>query len=336
MRSFHAAVCRAIGAGRLPCGNVPAREMAGICLMVCLFGACDIDDERDVCCDRIVMEYRYLQDGEDAFGENIRSLRHFLFDGRDGFMKEVPPGSDMQVQILDPLETGRYTMVTVGNAAGATALPVPAPGGKMKDFVLEVQSAGYGNADLLYYGIREFTLVKESGNSEQRFVTQLANVHCKLTVTVKWQNLPPLLTKEPVYRMELENCAEHYELDGDRGYGLGDKHFPYAQRWGRLHRRDCSLEGLQLKEEFVSLRYTNENLPVLRIYCKEDGTGTEYVEQTPALDLKKAFAAWGYRPAGVERQEYKIIVTIYLDGHVGIKVEAEAGVADWVDGGAFG
>lgn len=37
---------------------------------------------------------------------------------------------------------------------------------------------------------------------------------------------------------------------------------------------------------------------MLHIYCKD---GEEYVEQTPVLDLKKAFTAWGYRPAGVER-----------------------------------
>lgn len=138
-------------------------------------------------------------------------------------MKEIPSGSDMQVQILVPLETGRYTMVTIGNTAGATALPVPDIGSKMKDFMLEVQHADYGNADLLYYGIREFTLIKESGNREQRFVTQLANVHCKLKATVKRQNLPPILTKEPVYRMTLESCAEHYELDGCNGYSLGDR-----------------------------------------------------------------------------------------------------------------
>lgn len=48
-------------------------------------------------------------------------------------------------------------------------------GSKMKDFVLEVQHAESENADLLYYGIREFTLVKESGNREQRI--HLLQIH---------------------------------------------------------------------------------------------------------------------------------------------------------------
>lgn len=332
---FHAAVCRALRVGILPCGNNPIRSLLIVCLSCFSFISCDIDDERDLCCDRIVMEYRYLQDGEEAFKENIHSLRHFLFDAQGRFLQEVPPGNNLQLQILDPLETGKYTMVTIGNATDATTLTAPKKGSLCKDFILQVSEANSGNTDPLYYGICDFTLIKESAKREQRFVTQMSNVHCRLKVTVKWQNLPPVLTKDPVYRMVLENCAEDYETDGEKGYSLGEKHFPYSPHWNRTHRLDRSLEGLQLKGDFISLRYTDGNLPVLHVLYRDAG-GKEYIPLTPELDLKKAFIAWGYHPSSVERQEYRIIVTIYLDGHVGIRVEAEAGVADWVDGGVFG
>lgn len=330
-RILHTTVCRTFRAG--------IRRCAGIffCSLLCAtFASCDIEDERDLCCDRIVMEYRYLQEGEDAFAENIRSLRHFLFDAEGRFLQEVPPGNDLRIQLLEPLEIGDYTMVTVGNASALTTLTAPVKGDILDDFRLQVSQASTGNADKLYYGIRRFTLVKESGHREQRFVTSLSNVHCKLRVTVKWQNLPPVLTNDPIYQLALTDCAGNYLLDGEAGYSLGEKHFPYSPNWSRKYALGCSLQGLQLIENFVSLRYTNDRLPILHILCREPGTEGEYTKITPPLDLKKAFAAWGYSPLAVERQEYKIIVTIYLDGHVGVKVEADAGVADWVEGGSFG
>lgn len=332
-KSFHTAVCRAKCAGMLPCGNRSIGEILIVCLSAFMLVACDIEDERDVCCKRVVMQYRYLEDGNDAFATNIGTLRHFLFDAQSRFLTEVPPGENLQLQNLDSLRTGAYTMVTVGNAAKATRLEQPAAGTSLNSFMLHLTENDDGNADPLYYGLRRFVLEQKDAEREQRFVTQMANVHCKLRVTVKWQNLPPVMSNDLIYRMTLENCAEDYELDGEQGYELGGKHFPHSTRRNRLHRLDCRLEGLQLKGNFVSLRYTDEELPLLRISCrKEEG----YTELTPPLDLKKAFTAWGFRPSGVEKQEYRIIVTIYLDGHIGIKIEAEAGVADWVDGGNFG
>lgn len=316
--------------------GVSVRDVLFGCLLCVAFISCDIEDERDLCCDRIVMEYQYLQEGEDVFAENVRSLRHFLFDGEGCFLQEVPPGDNLRIQLLEPLETGDYTMVTAGNASASTTLEVPDKGGLLRDFMLQVSAANTGNADRLYYGIRRFTLVKESAHREQRFVTSLSNVHCTLKVTVKWQNLPPVLTNEPVYRLVLDDCAGDYELDGEGGYALGEKSFLYSPDWNRRHTLDCSLQGLQLIETFISLRYTTDHLPVLHLLYREPGAEGEYTRITPPLDLKKAFAAWGYNPSAVERQEYKIIITIYLDQHVGVKVEAEAGVADWVEGGSFG
>ncbi|MCD8181827.1 MAG: FimB/Mfa2 family fimbrial subunit [Bacteroides sp.] len=328
---LHTAACRTLhAAGTLPHGNISVRILCLLCLS---FSACDVEDERDLCCERVVMEYRYLENGQDAFKENIRSLRHFLFDGQERFVREVPAGATLRLQVLEGLETGAYTMVTVGNAANATLLDIPAVGSPLNNFILHVQNSTGGNADLLYYGIRNFTLTGEDVKRERRFVTQLANVHCRLQVTVKWQNLPPVLSTDKIYRLTLESCAQNYELDGARGYALGEKRFPHSPEWEQRHLLDYSLSDFQLRGDFVSLRYTDDSLPVLRVFCLKEN---EYTELTPPLDLKKAFVAWGYSPSSVERQEYKIIVTIYLDGHVGIRIAAEAGVADWVDGGSFG
>ena len=304
-----------------------------LCLSCLVFTSCDVEDDRDVCCKRILLEWHYMRDGQDKFMDNISRLRHFLFDGHERFLREIPSGSDLQYQELDSLKAGSYTMIAIGNAATGTSLYAPPSGSSMQDFMLQVCGTDGRNADPLYYGICRFSPKLESAHLLQRFVTQMSNVHCRLKVTVKWQNRPPVLTADPVYRMVLEHCAESYELDATGGYSIGEKHFPYSPSWRRTHQMDCSLDSRELKETFVSLRYTDDNLPVLHILCLEDGG---YVEQTPPLDLKKAFRSWSYRPSTAERQDYKIVVTIYMDGHVGVKVELETGIADWVDGGSFG
>lgn len=298
-----------------------------------VFTSCDVADDRDLCCDRVVMNYLYISDGEDVFRQNISSLRYFLFDGNECFLRELPSEANLQYQYLKKLEAGRYTIVAIGNVSEVTRLVVPEKGSSLQDFNSGLSGGGDINADPLYYGIRFFTVAAGEVEREQFFITHMANVHCKLRVTVRWKNLPPVMSSEPCYRVALSGCAASYELDNRQGYPLGEKNIPYTPAWDREYYRDCALENLELKAGFVTLRYTDEHIPVLNILCKQEN-GYEAV--TPEIDLKKAFAAWGYRPSTVERQEYKIIVTVYLDGHVGVKLESEVGVMDWVNGGSFG
>lgn len=292
--------------------------------------SCDLEDERDLCCEKTTMEYRYISDDKDLFEKNITSLKHFLFNEQEMFLRELPPGENPKYQDLSELETGSYTLITIGNASTATRLDTPQQGSPMKDFLLSVKEVEPVPADPLYYAIRPFTI----GRKGQKLVTQLANVHCRLKVTVKWRNLPPRLTADPCYQMELSQCANGYQLDGKEGYAIGEKQFPYSTTWDRVHSIRLGLKSQELRGEFVTLRYADGHLPVLRLTCaQQDG---EYQEIAPVMNLNKAFDAWGYHPSNVERQEYKIIVTIYIDGHVGITVETEMGILDWVDGGAFG
>lgn len=306
--------------------------MLCLCLCGCL-NACDLEDERDLCCGQAVMEYRYQSEGYDKFGEEIEYLRHFLFDGEGQFMEEIPAAPGLCRQELTRLDDGDYTMVTVGNAEEASDLKKPLAGSYLDDFLLNVTADETVNTDPLFYGICPFKRNHKEG--KQHFVTELSNVHCRLKVTVKWQNLPPVLTKEKIYRIDMENCAQGYELNAKRGYQLTHKTFPYSTGWEHHYRRACGLENLQLHAEFISLRYTNEQLPTLTVRCRNEKNG-EFEAITPALDLKKAFTAWGYKPSTVEKQNYKIIITVYLDSHVGMKLEVDTGVMDWIDGGAFG
>lgn len=168
-----------------------------IIVMGCLsVVACDIEDERDICCKRILMEYRYTSEGQDAFKENIHSMRHFLFDAAEQFVRELPAGKNLQQQSLDSLEAGNYTMVTIGNATDATLTTLP-DNGSLADFLLETAGNDGQIADPLYYGICRFCLKDKAANPAQQFTTHMANVHTRLQVTVKWQNLPPAMTTAP-------------------------------------------------------------------------------------------------------------------------------------------
>lgn len=79
---------------------------------------CSIDDDRDVCCGNVVVEYRYLPYGVDELPTYITSMRHFVFDGDGRYVCEVGDGSNSRRQRFT-LPDGDYTMVTLGNAGGS-------------------------------------------------------------------------------------------------------------------------------------------------------------------------------------------------------------------------
>lgn len=209
---------------------------AVIAVILCSLTACDVEDSRDLCCERIVMEYRYRLNWEDAFSDNITSLRHFLFGGDEKFIREVPQSKCMRQQYLDHLNTGTYTMVTVGNSTDITNLEAPAPGESLADFMLSVEDEEGADTDPLFYGICPFTLTREDITRQRHFVTYLSNVHCRMEVTVKWQYMPPVLKSDKIYRITLDDCATDYRLNGTEGYSLNEKRFPHLRRRPHRHK----------------------------------------------------------------------------------------------------
>ena len=66
-------------------------------LMAVGLAGCSLDDDRDLCCpETLTMHYTYRPYGAEAFGENILSLRHFLFDTDGLFLGELPAGEDLR------------------------------------------------------------------------------------------------------------------------------------------------------------------------------------------------------------------------------------------------
>lgn len=294
-----------------------------------LLAGCAIEDDRDVCCGNVVMEYSYTPYGVEELSECIHSMRHFLFDGDGRYVSEVgDDGGKLRQRVA--LSAGEYTMVTVGNMD--RPLNFDASDGTLQTLEMELsarsRAAGggvddYDNSDELYWGICRMS-VRGSGN--ERFVTHMSNIHCHLAVRVIWYNMPEYVGD---YRMELDNVSVGYALSPDRTYVVGDKVMPASNGHTGRYVVTVPLRAQELQTEFVTLRYSDDRLPCLRLWFGDTAV-------TGPIDLGRAFETWGWRADAAAVQEYRIQLTIYSDNTVEVKPWVEADVEDWQDGGSFG
>lgn len=293
--------------------------------------ACDLEDDRDICCEGLVMEYTYLPYGEEAFPQYIQSLRHYLFDEQGGYLGEVPPGRNIMRQPLS-LEAGSYTMVSVGNVSEQT-LCTCAPQQGLESFELEVQQhfeqqeEALCNGDQLYWGVKEFAVDETPGRqARQRMVTQMNNIHCHLEVKVVWNNMPEHIGD---YLMELCGVPADYSLCPDRCMQVGKFVVPAHAGELRTHKLRVPLKSQELHAEFVTLRYTDEQIPVLKLWFGNKKVITD-------IDLARAFNQWGWKPDRLHVQKYRIQIRIFGNGTVEVTPWIDASVDDWEDGGTFG
>lgn len=294
-----------------------------------LLAGCDLGDDRDLCCYRGGMTYRLTYDGYDYFPEKVEHLRCFLFSGDDGrFLRELPtvPGRPERVD-LSGLEEGDYGLIAVGNLNDY---------GEVEGLEESVRSLRFGACDFfrgtralagsgdeLYWGAKRFRM--EAG-CENEFVTELSNVHCHLKVMVEWEGLPP---GSGSYYLQLSGVHEGYDLFPGDAWKLGERLFPAYAGGLRSSVEESSLLSLSLYTEFVTLRYTDEDIPSIRLWYGGRA-------QTDLIDLKRVFRLWGWYPDSTPVQEYELRMLIGRDGSVKLSPSLDVGVNDWVDGGSFG
>lgn len=308
--------------------------------MMLTIHSCSLADPRDLCCpDACAMVYSYKPYGTEAFKEYISSLRHYLFDSNGSYIAMLPPGNDMQYQPLN-LPEGSYTMVTLGNASEASATNHQEIG-HISGLTLS-QKAGYaessdilGNSDELYWGVRSFAIgadglaTEPDGrtrfNSKSKLTTYMNNIHCHLTVRVVWDNVPEYIG---AYEMELDGVPAAYNLNPAKVAEADGFTVPESGDTA-VHRLTVSMNGQELEGEFVTLRYTDETIPTLRLRYRGLQVG-------PAMDLRKAFRTWGWRPSLIHVQKYSIVVRLYGNGNAELTPFMEASVDDWINGGSFG
>ena len=302
----------------------PLGLLIGICL---LLHSCSLDDDRDECCQGVVMEYRYMYQNEDVFPQYIHTLDHYLFAADGSFIAMLPPGEDLQEQPLD-LPPGSYTMVTVGNASERVAFEGHLEEG-LDGFLLEVleqertmAAQGFSCGEL-YGGFGQFTVTDAL---QQRFLTQMSNIHCQLDVRVEWETRPPAVGD---YRIALWNVPCCYNMDSKDISTTGGHDFPADMKEERDgYEATVPLKSQTLTTSFVTLRYTSECVPSLRVYLGDEAI-------TPVLDLTRAFQQWGWNPDRDTVQHYRIRITIRSNGSVSVQPWTDGEVLDWINGGTF-
>lgn len=306
-----------------------------------IMSGCTLDDDRDLCCpEPLTMQYIFSPHGTDVFHDNIFLLRHFLFDADGQFITELQQGEEMQHQRLD-LDAGIYTMVAIGNMSDVTTHE-HGEEKLLEQFLLRHTSLNaknkmtYANSDELFWGVKRFAIDSDGmgtemsdsriGYTTNRLVTEMSNIHCHLNVTVEWVNRPPYIGN---YEMELSGVHTQYSLDPNNTTLTADGFVVPAGKNPQTHRLDVPLRQLELRAEFVTLRYTDTTIPTLSIRF-----GGESV--IPDIDLGKAFRTWGWRPSATHVQEYNILVRVINENRVDLLPLVEGSVADWVNGGSFG
>ena len=306
-----------------------------------ILSGCTLNDDRDLCCyDTLTMHYTYRPQGAEAFCENIFSLRHFLFDADGIFIRELPPGEDMQYQPLG-LGAGTYTMITVGNMSDISTHEHGTEQ-SLVQFLLRHTAlnrnnqSAFTNTDELFWGTKRFTIGSDGkgtelsdsriGYASNRLVTEMSNIHCHLNVTVEWTNrLPHVGT----YEMELSGVHTRYSLDPRNATQTADGFDIPAGDNPQAYRLDVPLRQLELRAEFVTLRYTDTTIPTLSIRFGDESI-------IPDIDLGKAFRTWGWRPSATHVQEYNILLRVINENRVDVLPMVEGSVVDWGNGGSFG
>lgn len=331
------------------------RSLGFLLLLLLTLGTtgCDIEDDRDLCCERLTLHYRYVrQDFHDEFRQHIQHMRHFLFDQHGRFVRELPPSQGARQDVrLNRLPLGTYTVVTVANATQTNTQlnELAASWSTLTGFRLalthlvgttpEAGGAIHGNGDELFWNARTFTAQRKR---EQRIICDLSNVHCHLYVKVKWNTVPKV---DGDYTMRLTQVPLDYSLSptpADTILGRHDEDFRgestpsqvvrtfprYAGAFG-THDLTVPLYNLELEGTFTTLRYSDAHIPTLQLFHGNNAV-------TKPIDLRRAFLSWNWMPSSQPEQDYKIELTLYDDGRVIVNQWAETSVLDWVDGGSFG
>lgn len=306
------------------------RSFIGFWIMVLMLaGGCSLEDERDLCCGQNVMRYTYHIAGEEIIDKVAEKMEYHLFDSTGMYLHPLSACSETWDWLsLEGLSAGRYTIVAIANLYGYGSLHGHVCSGLDK-FRLEVDSlfgedGTFCSGDSLYWGEQEFCI--EEG-TKRTFTTEMNNIHCCLDVKVEWERLPQY---SEGYRFCLEGVGKGVGLhQDDNTLAAGGHLFPYVADYSGRMMIDVPLYRLTLEESMYTLRYTDKNIPVFRLYNGDTPV-------TRPIDLKRAFREWGWYPDSDAEQRYSIRLKIRADGSIIVNPGIEGMINDWIDGGYIG
>ena len=306
--------------------------LALLMLAVWLPGSCDLEDERDNCCNNNKIVFRYTLDGVECFDEYISTMQYFLFDEDGAYLMELfPEGDDLtELCLCDGIPSGTYSLVAVGNLDDYATLEGHEDSG-LHGFTLvaddwyDTDILGDGliplsNGDRLYWGQCDFTL---DHSKTQTFYTEMANIHCKLTVRVEWEGTPDY---SDGYSFVLYDIGAYSEMSGDNATQIGVQSFPLVPDYSACMVQEVALSRAVLLENLYTLRLTDDDIPVFQLMHYDEAVTME-------IDLTDAFEEWGWTPSSEQVQEYEVSLKILTNGDVEATSGLNTNVNDWTDGG---
>lgn len=296
--------------------------------------SCTLDDPRDICCNEVTLEYRYVRHEADDYPTEVQQMRHFLFDAQDLLLREIPQSKLTPQRLsLSGLPVGRYTVLTVGNATEAlTQLSPLTMGSRLSDMLLTLRQQSDGayatEGDQLFWNYR---MIDIKSGSRDHYICDLANIHTHLYYNIIWQSIPPYADG---YTVRLSGLTEEYSLDP----ALSDLHIPINPSMEVAHdfphHRDPLIQledspklfNHTLEGSFISLRYRNDRIPTIQLWHGEEAL-------TKPIDLTRAFDSFRWIPDQRAEQIYRILIRINDDGSVTVFPYFNGSIADWVPGG---
>lgn len=328
-----------------------------IFFILLLFTSCNTQDERDLCCEEVRVDYRYVRSQTDEYLEEIAQERRFLFDEQGLLLREIPVSpAHRQRLVLRGLPVGRYTIVTVGNASqeGSFLSDLQPGQTRLSGLLLGLRrkserEAAYGPADQLFWSSLP---IEARAQEKVRYIADMANIHCHLYLYVSWEMQPPKGDRS--MGVELIGTADRYRLTEDlprrlrvAGEGSAAKPLPPMEQWrstpsfvfhgypatvlpgtARVYAVQA-MRGEELFAEVISLRYRDDLIPAVQLVHE----GRPLFRKP--IDLAPLFREWGWYPDRSWEQIYRIEMRILVDGRVEVRPYGEVSVLDWADGGVI-
>lgn len=313
-----------------------------------LWSGCTTIDERDECCEEVVLHFRYSRGAMDEFPTNIHRMDYFIFDEGERLVYHIAKGEgNLQRLSLRQVDAGRYQVVAIGNATERSAfIPQRTHDMRLSDLLLEVthqlREGVQGDSDPLYYGIQAYEV--KPLPTPQHFLCDMSNVHCLLVATFRWVDTPPSDGVTP-FAVELIDVAKSYHLGtyykiGVSGRGLLHSSeervvhsFPSllvtAQYPLIKHQKEALYQAGRVRAELMTLRYTDQQIPMIRLLQG----GKEVMRP---LSLAKIFRDFKWAVSDNIEQRYELQFLLYDNGRIEVRGGDQLQVLDWINGGTIG
>lgn len=315
-----------------------------------ILAGCALEDDRDECCQELIINFRYTLGGEDFFPRRISKIHHWIFDKNDILISEFEADKSNMQRIALELPAGDYSILSIGNINNTEKLDSQTGVSNLKTIMLMLSTLDLpddkDNCSRLYYGYRTFKSIE---NERLVYYSDMSNIHCVMDVTVRWKGNAPV-TENP-YTVRLSNIAGRYSsmlpvtkvvvnekaskmmpYNNDIECTLNRvvHSFPFSCREVKVcHKQEVNMYNNQLRTQFVSLRYRDDQIPFISIT-----NGAE--ELLSPKDLTETFRRNGWTLDNNIEQKFSIVIEIDPGGKTVTIMPAEVDSNDWTDGGTIG